>query len=188
MLAELTDTIGVQRLLIFATGVMLASVIAFAQPNGRGPGPVLGIVEIPEMFLVDPNTGRYTPRAALTLYTRPDSESKVAAVISSPEAIDEAEYRLRGKGSARLRSRAWLFPDSDGARCRLAFTTQCRIFPSVRDADHGEQPLVSHGRVGRTRERVTRERQSHPRAGAAALRERTRACQRTSDRRRQALA
>jgi hypothetical protein len=69
-----------------------ASVIAFAQPNGGGPGPVLGIVEIPEMFFVDPNAGRYAPRAALTLYTRPDSESKVAAVISSPEAIDEAEY------------------------------------------------------------------------------------------------
>ena len=84
---------------------MLASVIAFAQPpNGGGPGPVLGIVEIPEMFFVDPNTGRYAPRAALTLYTRPDSESKVAAVISSPEAIDGAEYSVRGIGSARLRS------------------------------------------------------------------------------------
>jgi hypothetical protein len=89
----MADTIGVQRLSICATSVMLASAIAFAQPpNGGGPGPVLGIIEIPEMFFIDPNTGRYAPRAALTLYTRPDSDSKVAAVISSPEAIGEAEY------------------------------------------------------------------------------------------------
>ena len=89
-----------QRLLICATGVMLASVIAFAQPpNGGGPGPVLGIVEIPEIFFVDPNTGGYAPRAALTLYTRPDSDSKVAADISSPEAIDDAEHGYEEKGA-----------------------------------------------------------------------------------------
>jgi hypothetical protein len=79
---------------------MLATAVAFAQPpNGGGPGPVLGIVEIPEMFILDPVTGQYSPRAALTLYTRPDRESKVAAVISSPWAIDEAEYAYEEAGA-----------------------------------------------------------------------------------------
>ena len=95
----MADTMGVQRLSICVTGVMLASVIMFAQaPNGGGP-PVVGIVEIPEMFFIDPNSGEYAPRAALTLYTRPDSESKVAAVISSPQAVDEAEYGYEEKGA-----------------------------------------------------------------------------------------
>ena len=104
LLGEMADTIGVQRLSFCAIGVMSATIIAFAQPNGGGPGPVLGIVEIPEMFFVDPNTGRYAPRAALTLYTRPDSDSKVAAVISTPEAIDGAGGRVPRIGSAHLRS------------------------------------------------------------------------------------
>jgi hypothetical protein len=124
----MVDTISVQRLLIFATAVMLASVIAFAQPpNGGGPGPVLGIVEIPEMFFVDPHTGRYAPRAALTLYTRPDSDSKVAAVISSPEAIDEAEHAYEEAGALvygrereyflirTSRGVAWLSPHDAGS-------------------------------------------------------------------------
>ena len=41
---------------------MLASVIASAQPNGGGPGRVLGIVEIPELFYVDPDKGTYAFR------------------------------------------------------------------------------------------------------------------------------
>src|SRR5262245_63327166 len=81
-------------------GLVLASVIAFAQsPNGGGPGPVRGIVEIPELFFVDPTSGRYAPRGALSLYTRPDSESKVLAQISSPEAIDDAEYDYEQAGA-----------------------------------------------------------------------------------------
>src|SRR5687767_9257158 len=89
----------VQRLSICVTGLMLASVIVFAQaPTGGGPGPILGIVEIPEMFFIDPNSGQYAPRAALTLYTRPDSE-KVAAVISSIQAVDDAEYGYEEKGA-----------------------------------------------------------------------------------------
>jgi hypothetical protein len=106
---------------------MLASVIVFAQaPNGGGPGPVLGIVEIPEMFSIDPNSGEYAPRAALTLYTRPDSESKVAAVISWPQAMDEAEYGYEEKGALvygrergyflirTARGVAWLSPHNAG--------------------------------------------------------------------------
>jgi hypothetical protein len=124
----MADTILVQRLSICATGLVLASAIAFAQPpNGGGPGPVLGIIEIPEMFLSDPNTGRYAPRAALTLYTRPDSDSKVAAVISSPEAIDQAEFAYeevgalvygRERGYFLIRSSrgvAWLSPHKAGS-------------------------------------------------------------------------
>jgi hypothetical protein len=50
----MADTIGVQRISTCAVGVMLASVVvASAQPNGGAPGPVLGIVEIPEMFVFD---------------------------------------------------------------------------------------------------------------------------------------
>ena len=90
----------VQRLSICVTGLMLASVIVFAQaPTGGGPGPILGIVEIPEMFFIDPNSGQYAPRAALTLYTRPHSESKVVALISSIQAVDEAEYGYEEKGA-----------------------------------------------------------------------------------------
>lgn len=96
----MADTIGVRQLSFCAVGLTLASLVAFAQaPNGRGPGPVLGIVEIPEMFFVDPDTGRYAPRAALTVYTRPDSESDVLAVISSREAIDDAEYAYEEAGA-----------------------------------------------------------------------------------------
>jgi hypothetical protein len=96
----MADTTGMQRLSICATGMMLASIIAFAQePNGGGPGPVLGIVEIPEMFFVDLDTGRHAPRATLTLYTRPDPESKVVAFISSPQAIDEEEYAYEQAGA-----------------------------------------------------------------------------------------
>jgi hypothetical protein len=35
----------------------------------------------------------------LTLYTRPDSESRILAQISSPEAIDTAEYGYEEKGA-----------------------------------------------------------------------------------------
>jgi hypothetical protein len=84
----MTDIVAMARLSICGTGLVLASVFMFAQPpNGGGPGPVLGIVEIPEMFFVDPNSGQYAPRAALTLYTRPDSESKVLVQISSRQRL-----------------------------------------------------------------------------------------------------
>lgn len=88
-----------QRLSICAAGATLASVIASAQPNGGGPGPVLGIVEIPETFHIDRDKGVYAPIAALTLYTRPDSDSKVMAVISWPASIDDAEYAYEGAGA-----------------------------------------------------------------------------------------
>ena len=45
------------------------------------------------------NSVEYAPCAALTLYTRPDSASKVAAVISWPQAVDEAEYGYEEKGA-----------------------------------------------------------------------------------------
>lgn len=94
------DIVGMARLSICGTGVVLASVIVCAQPpNGGGPGPVLGIVEIPEVFFVDPISGQFAPRAALALYTRPDSESKVLAHISSPTAIDDAEYGYEQAGA-----------------------------------------------------------------------------------------
>lgn len=96
----MTDIAAMARLSICGTGLVLAWVVVFAQtPNGGGPGPVLGIVEIPEMFFVDPDSGQYAPRAALTLYTRPDSESKVLAQISSPAAIDTAEYGYEEAGA-----------------------------------------------------------------------------------------
>jgi hypothetical protein len=124
----MADAVGMRRFSICAIGVMLASVIAFAQePNGGGPGPVLGIVEIPEIFVVDSDTGRYAPRAPLTLYTRPDSDSKVVALITSPQAIDEEEYayeeagalvygRERGYFLIRTsRGIGWISPDQAGS-------------------------------------------------------------------------
>ena len=124
--SEKPDTIGMPRLALCTTAIILVSVFAFAQPNGGGPGPVLGIVEIPKMFAIDPQTGR-AASGALTLYTRPDSNSNVAATISSPAAIDEAEYgyeepgalvygRQRGYYLIRTaRGVAWLSPDDAGA-------------------------------------------------------------------------
>lgn len=124
----MADTGVVQRLSICVVSVLLASVAAFAQaPNGGGPGPVLGIVEIPDMFYTDPEKGGYAARTALTLYTRPDSESKVTALISSPEAIDDAEYGYEEKGALvygrergyflirTSRGVGWLSPEQAGA-------------------------------------------------------------------------
>jgi hypothetical protein len=142
---------------------MLASVIAFAQtPNGGGPGPVLGIVEIPEMFFVDPNTGRYAPRAALTLYTRPDSDSKVAAVISSPEAIDGAEYAYEESGALvygrergyflirTARGVAWLSPHKAGSFHPLETLITESGLPYLTDAWDGFVS-ASPGSANRTR-------------------------------------
>ena len=57
------------RPLTLFSAIVLASTIVFAQhPNGGGPGPVLGIVEIPEMFYLDPTTGQYVVRGADALY------------------------------------------------------------------------------------------------------------------------
>jgi hypothetical protein len=157
-----------QRLSISATGVMLASVIAFAQPpNGGGPGPVLGIVEIPEMFFVDPDTGGYAPRAALTLYTRPDSDSKVAAVISSPEAIDKAEYAYEESGALvygrergyflirTARGVAWLSPHKAGSFHPLETLITKSGLPYLTDAWDG---FVSASPGSANRNRVPQRR------------------------------
>jgi hypothetical protein len=127
-LGEMGDTVSVQRPSICVVGIMLASVMASAQaPNGGGPGPVLGIAEIPEMFFIDPDKGGYSPRASLTLYTRPDSESRAVALIDWPQSIDEAEYayeeagalvygRERGYYLIRTsRGVGWLSPDQAGS-------------------------------------------------------------------------
>lgn len=161
------DTIAMQRLAIHVTGVMLASIMAFAQePTGGGPGPVLGIVEIPEMFFVDDDKGTYAPRAALTIYSRPDSESKVLAVISSPEAIDEARYTSERAGALVYRRErgyflirtargvGWLSPHNAGSfhpleeliRSELAYLT------------HAWDGFVSASPESADRTRVGRER------------------------------
>ena len=121
------DKIGMTRLAFCATAVTLASALVLAQaPNGGGPGPVLGIVEIPQMFALDPQTGSIQPRGVLTLYTRPDSASKEAATITAPQAIDEAEYGYEEPGAVvyrreagyylirTARGTAWLAPDDAG--------------------------------------------------------------------------
>lgn len=115
------------RLSICGTSLVLVSAVVCAQPNGGGPGPVLGIVEIPEMFFVDPGSGESAPRAALTLYNRPDSTSTVLPPISAPDAIDSAEHgyeelgalvygRERGYYLIRTaRGLGWLSPHKAGA-------------------------------------------------------------------------
>jgi hypothetical protein len=98
----MTDSFGMRLSLGagLSVGVILLSVFAFAQaPVGGGPGPVLGIVEIPKMFAVDKDTGLRAPQGALTLYAGPDSEGKVLTDISSPEAIDDAEYAYEEAGA-----------------------------------------------------------------------------------------
>jgi hypothetical protein len=122
------DLVCMVRLALCGTGMVLTSVIAFAQPpNGGGPGPVLGIVEIPEMFFVDPDSGQYAPRAALTPYVRPDSQSTLLAPISSPAAVDYAEYDYEEAGAlvygrergyfliGTSRGAGWLSPDNAGS-------------------------------------------------------------------------
>jgi hypothetical protein len=145
---------------------MVASVLASAQPNVGGPGPVLGIVEIPEMFHVDPDKGVYAPIAALTLYTRPDSDSKVMAVISSPEAIDDAEYgyeeagalvygRDRGYFLIRTsRGAGWLSPHDAGDFHALE-TLLASELTSLTDAWDG---FVSASPGSATRTRVPQRR------------------------------
>lgn len=156
------DTIRVQRPSIGVVGIMLASVVVSAQPpNGGGPGPVLGIVEIPETFFIDPENGGYAPRAALTIYTRPDADSRVLAVIGSPEAIDEAEYgyeeagalvygRERGYFLIRTsRGVGWLSPHKAGAFHPLE-TLISRELTYLTDAWDGFVSL-SPGSANRTR-------------------------------------
>ena len=124
----MADIVGMTRFAICVAGVVLASVVVSAQaPNGGGPGPVLGIVEIPETFFVDPNGGERVPRSSLTLYTRPDEASKVMAVIDSPAAIDDAEYAYEEAGALvygrdngyflirTSRGVGWLSPDKAGS-------------------------------------------------------------------------
>ena len=123
----MADRIGMMRPALCAAAVTLASAVGFAQaPNGGGPGPVLGIVEIPKMFAFDPDTGRLEPRGALTLYTRPDSNSREAATITAPQAIDDAEYGYEEPGALvyrreaghylirTARGTAWLAPEDAG--------------------------------------------------------------------------
>ena len=115
------------RLAIRAAAVTLASAVVLAQaPNGGGPGPVLGIVEIPKVFAFDQKTGRFESRGALTLYTRPDSNSREAATITAPQAIDDAEYGYEEPGALvygreagyylirTARGVAWLAPGDAG--------------------------------------------------------------------------
>ncbi len=115
------------RTALCTAAVTLASAVVLAQaPNGGGPGPVLGIVEIPKMFAFDPKTGRLEPRGALTLYTRPDSSSREAATITAPQAIDDAEYGYEEPGALvyrreagyylirTARGTAWLAPEDAG--------------------------------------------------------------------------
>jgi hypothetical protein len=106
--------------------IVTLSAIVVAQPPRGGAGPVLGIVEIPVVFAVDSQTGQISPTAALTLYSTPSDNSKVATIMSSPDAIDSAEYgyeelgalvygRDRGYYSIRTaRGMAWLSPRDAG--------------------------------------------------------------------------
>ena len=115
------------RFAFCATAVTLASAVVLAQaPNGGGPGPVLGIVEIPKMFAFDSETGRLEPRGVLTLYTRPDGNGAEAATITAPQAIDDAEYGYEEPGALvyrrqagyylirTARGAAWLAPEDAG--------------------------------------------------------------------------
>jgi hypothetical protein len=97
------------RLALSAATILLATVVGLAQPNGGGPGPVIGIVEIPKIFTLDPQSGRYVD-GALTLYARADADSPVATTITSREAIDAAEYGYEGWSACLPPARRFL-PD-----------------------------------------------------------------------------
>jgi hypothetical protein len=124
---QTADSIGVRPLALCLLGMVFASEVASAQlPNGGGPGPVLGIVEIPELFFIDPDKGDYAPRRVLTIYSRPDSRSKAIAEILSPHAIDDAEYAYEEAGALvygqsqgyflirTSRGVGWISPDDAG--------------------------------------------------------------------------
>jgi hypothetical protein len=123
----MADIIDVQRLSTPVVVVLLASSLASAQPPiGGGPGPVLGIVEIPKMFSLDPELAG-APRGAVRIYTRPDYDSKMLVDIDWPQAIDDAEYgseqtgalvygRARGYFLIRTsRGVGWLSPGDAGS-------------------------------------------------------------------------
>jgi hypothetical protein len=138
-IARMADRISMTRFALCATAVTLASALVFAQaPNGGGPGPVLGIVEIPKIFAIDPETGRVVPRGALTLYTRPDSNSKTATAISEPQAIDDAEYGYEEPGALVYRREAGYY---------LIRTARGTAWLSPADAGpfHSFETLVSQG-------------------------------------------
>ena len=125
----MNDTNCVQRLSLSVVAMILASVVVASaqEPNGGGPGPVLGIVEIPDLFSIDPEKGGYAPRAVITIYTRPDSGTKAVAEITSPQAIDEAEYDYEEAGALvygrahgyflirTSRGVGWLSPEQAGS-------------------------------------------------------------------------
>lgn len=159
-------TVPVLMLLVSCALPRVASAPPWLQANGGGPGPVLGIVEIPELFFVDPDKGTYVPKAALTVYTRPDSESKVMAVISTPEAIDDAEYgyeeagalvygRQRGYFLIRTaRGVGWLSPHDAGSFHSLEALLTSEL-TYLTDAWDG---FVSTSPGGAARRRVTQRR------------------------------
>ena len=180
------DTSDVQRLSACAVGILLTSVIAAAQPNGGGPGPVLGIVEIPELFHIDRDTGTYAPRAALTVYTRPDSGSKVMAVISSPRAIDDAEYGYE-EGGALVYGRQHGYFLIRTARASVGFRrTMPGLFIRSNRCSRATSPISpTRGTDSCSHPPGAPERRPHPRAAASATSKRTH--QGAADHRRQPL-
>lgn len=161
----MADTEAVQRRIICVVGIIVASVVASAQaPNGGAPGPVLGIVEIPDVFFLDDEKGEYVPRAALTIYTRPDSDSNVLAVITSPQAIDEAAFSSETAGAVvyarergfflirTSRGVGWLSPHNAGSFHSLETLLEDRELTYLTAAWDG---FMSASPGGANRNRVT---------------------------------
>ena len=147
--------------------MILSSVIALAQdPIGGGPGPVVGIVEIPRMFAVDKDTGVRTTQGVLRIYVGPDSSGKMLTDITSAEAIDDAEYgyeqagalvygRERGHFLIRTaRGLGWLSPHDAGTFHSLE-TLLTRDLTYLTDAWDG---FVSASPGGAARRRVPQRR------------------------------
>ena len=122
----MSDTSCVRRFSLGIVAIMLTSVVASAQaPRGGGPGPVLGIVEIPLLFSSDPAKGD-DQRGVIGIFSRPDPNGRIVAEITSPQAIDEAEYAYeeagalvygRARGYCLIRTSrgvGWVSPDQAG--------------------------------------------------------------------------
>jgi hypothetical protein len=151
-----------------AIALALAADVALAQtPNGGGPGPVLGIVEIPAIFASDPQTGVRIQSGELRLYTAPDRNGEVAASLSLREAIDDAEYgyeeagalvygRERGYYLIRTaRGTAWLSPDDAGRFHSL----EMLVSSGLAHATEAWDRFLSTTPAGTVRTRVGRQRE-----------------------------
>jgi hypothetical protein len=84
------------------------SVAVSGQAPQGGPGPILGIVEVPRLFELDAEGQRTPPKSPVLLRARPTPDSAVVAAIPSAEAVETHEYGYEEAGALVYeRERGW---------------------------------------------------------------------------------